>query len=126
MSLNLTACWLESKLAASMIHFSATVGISNLYLNGPGGASGDGFPIPSGGLLKSLMIWDGTTLHTIEQDIPFNDGDRIAIAGVYDPTPQTFTLAVVKNGASIPLSLENIPPNTTYFATVELLLKEDA
>ncbi len=126
MSLNLTACWLEAKLTASMIQFSASVGTTNIYLKGPGGQSGDGFPLPNGGLIRSLTIWANGTLYTATADIPFNEGDRIAIAGVYNPVPATFTWAIVKNGASVPLALDGLPPSTTYFATVELLLKEDA
>jgi hypothetical protein len=126
MSLNLTACWLDAKLSPTLVQFSANVTTNNLYLKGPGGASGDGFPIPKGGLIRSLTVWDGTTLHTISEDISLAAGDRIAAAGVYETTPGTFTVAVLKNFSSLPLSLSGLPPNSTYFVTVELLLKEDA
>ncbi|MCB2211536.1 hypothetical protein KQI52_05435 [bacterium] len=123
MSLNLTAAWLEARLSPSMLHFSATVTTSNTFLNGPGGASGDGFPMTQAGVIRSLSIWDGSTLHTAELDIAFDAGDRLALSALCDTT---YTVSLLRNYVTMPLFVSGLPTNSTYYATVDLLLKEDA
>ncbi len=126
MSLNLTAAWLEAKLTPAMLHFSATVTTNNTFLNGPGGESGDGFPMTSAGVVRSLSIWDGSTLHTAELDVSFDAGDRFALSAIYATSPQTYTVALLRNYVTMPLYIGGLPPNSTFFVTLHLLLKEDA
>jgi len=100
--------------------FSGAVTNTSIYLNGPGGQSGNGFPMPRRGYLTGFSLWDGTTLRSDAVEIAFNAGDKIAVycqSGGSD-----FTVKVRVNGTSTTLQVSGVPFNTTLFGTVEFML----
>lgn len=124
MSVNVARCWLEAHLSTHLIHLSKTVATGNFYFDGPGGVSGDGIPIPLPGVIKSMSVWDGTTLHTSEPDPPLEiaAGERFAMYGTYDDPYFIIGLTVDGGSVSMP-AMEEVLPNTDLFATIELLIK---
>ncbi len=125
MSLNHTATWLNGNLSTNMIHFSGSVTTISTTLNGPGGASGNGFPVPFTGLIRSMTIWDGSNLHSVSSDFQIAVGDRISVDCTHEGG-SSFTVYLNLNGIAMQLFLNGLPENSTYYCTLELLLKENS
>ena len=121
--MNLTHTLLLASRPLNMICFSGAVTNQSVYLNGPGGQAGDGFPLPRRGYLTALHLWNGTTHLFDTNEIVFNSGERIAI--YCQSTGSDFTVKVRVNGTSTALEISNVPFNATLFATVELQLFRD-
>jgi hypothetical protein len=118
--MNQTHAYLFATRPPETLSFSGAVTTSSIYLNGPGGQSGDGFPVPRRGILTRLDVWDGTTLHTDTDEISFNAGDRLSL--YCQSSGSDFTVKVRINGNSTNLQVASVPFNRTLFATVEFLL----
>ena len=72
-----TENYLRDRQDHVMINFGGSVGNASKYLNGPGGASGDGYPMTAPGKVVRLHVWDGTALHTSANAAVINSGDRL-------------------------------------------------
>lgn len=118
--MNQTHSFLLATRPPQTICFSGAVTNASVYLNGPGGQAGDGYPLPRRGILTRLDVWDGTTLRSDTDEISFNIGDRLAL--FCQSTGSNFTLKIRINGTSTNLQVPNVPFNTTLFATIEFLL----
>lgn len=125
MSLNVTSCYLEARISMSPLCFSETVTTSNTFMSGPGGLSGDGFPMPMGGRISTLSVYDGSTLREVSSLLEFDAGDRISLYATYNAGTTSFTISVVINGVLSPLQITNVSQNANLFATVIVHLGED-
>jgi hypothetical protein len=118
--MNLTHTFLLATRPPNTMSFSAALTTNSAYLNGPGGHTGDGFPLPRRGYLVALYLWDGTTLRFDDDEIAFQSGDRISV--YCQTTGSNFTVKVRLNGNTTALQITGVPFNTTLSATVEFLL----
>lgn len=117
---NNTQNYLLAHAPISTLAFSGAVTNVSVALNGPGGQSGNGFPLTRRGYLTGLHVWDGTTERFDAVEIAFNAGDKVS---VYCQSSGTdFTVKVRVNGTSTQLQVSGVPYNTTLYATVEFML----
>ena len=117
---NQTHNYLLANTPLSTICFSGTTGTSSIYLNGPGGVSGDGFALPRRGYLTGLTLWDGSVVRSDATQVTFDSGDR---ASVYcQNTGTDFTVKVRLNGISTSLQVTGVPHSSTLQAVVEFML----
>ncbi len=123
MSLNITAAYLEARLATTVLHFSKTVTTANVNLSGPGGGSGDGFPLPFDGRITNLVLHDGTATQWGLGSVAISAGDRVQLAAAYNTGTYTVTLNI--NGSATPLQITGVQPNTTLYAALSYQLQED-
>jgi len=100
--------------------FSAQVTTSSTYLKGGGGEAGDGWPIPKSGKIVGIDVWDGANLHSVTGEVSFSAGDRIS---VYAASGTTFSVYVRINGVNTTIVATNIAPNSTLFATLNLIME---
>jgi hypothetical protein len=117
---NNTHAFLLARTPISTIAFSGAVTNQSMFLNGPGGRSGDGFPLPRRGYLTGLHVWDGTTIRSDFAEIAFDPRDRISVycqSGGSD-----FTIGIRVNGINNGLQVSGVPFNSALFATVEFML----
>jgi len=118
--MNHTHSFLFASRTPNIMSFSGAVTNQSVHLPGPGGQSGTGFPLPRRGYLTALHLWDGSSLHFDDDEIPFQSGDKLS---VYCQTGGSdFSVKVRLNGTTTPLQVDSVPFNTTLFATVEFLL----
>ena len=117
---NNTLNYLYARAPISTLCFSGSVTTASIYLNGPGGKSGDGFPMPRDGYITGLHVWDGSANHVDEDRIAFGAGDRLSI--YCQSTGSDFTVRVRINGSSSGMEVASVPFNTSLFATIELML----
>ncbi|MBU0509891.1 hypothetical protein KKH27_13795 [bacterium] len=120
---NNTLCYLLARGPISTMGFSAQTGTGSIYLNGPGGQSGDGFPMPRAGYVTGLHVWDGTKYSWDAGAVAFEAGDRLSV--YCQSTGSNFIARVRKNGGSIGLETPEIPYNSSVLATVEFILLRD-
>jgi len=118
--INPTHNYLVARTPISTMAFSGAVTTASVVLNGSGGQSGTGFPLPRRGIITSLYVWDGGATRSDTDEIVFNAGDRISV--YCQSTGTDFTVKVRLNGSSTILQVSGVPFNTTLFATVEFLL----
>lgn len=124
MSVNVTAAYLEARTSPVLICFSKIVGDTSTYLDGAGGVGADGFPLPLGGRLRSLRVYDGSTLRSAAYDYELSPGDRISVYASWIPGDSEFAVTVQVNGTSTMLSVSGIESFSTLLATVYITLKE--
>jgi hypothetical protein len=117
---NNTHTYLIARAPISTTGFSGAVTTASVSLNGPGGQSGNGFPLPRRGYLTGLQVWDGTTLRSDTAQIAFDAGDKISVYCQNDGS--SFTVKVRVNASSTTLQVSGVPLNSTLFATVEFML----
>lgn len=115
-----THCYLLARAPISTMAFSAQTGTASLYLNGPGGQSGDGFPLPRAGRLRAIYVWDGTKTFSDSGDIAFNAGTRLSV--YCQSTGSDFDVRVRLNGASAGLDVSAVPYNSSLKVVVEFSL----
>ena len=118
--MNLTHTFLLATRTPSTISFSGAVTNQSTHLSGPGGVAGNGFPLPRRGYLRSLHVWDGTTLRYETDEIQFQPGDLVSV--YCQSTGSDFTVKIRVNGTSTALQVTGVPFNSTLYATAELLL----
>lgn len=126
MSHNLTSIWLNARQSACILPFSKPLTTSSTWLNGPGGVVGDGVPMPVAGLVRGLTVFDGYAVRSESGEVPFNAGDRLAVYATYDGGSSLFSLAVVINASPAAIVVASVASSTNVFATLDLLLLEDA
>jgi hypothetical protein len=122
MSLNLTAAWLAASRSAALLAFSGAVTTSSTFLAGAGGAAADGFPVPGGGRVAGLAVYDGSTTYDTDATVELAPGDRVCLYATW--TGSDFSVSVVVNGVISAVTVDNVPGNCTLLASLPLLLKE--
>ncbi len=120
---NLSSVYLEAKKNPVILGFSGAVTTVTTDLKGPGGASGDGFPIPLDGAVERLLVYDGSTVRSAINPIDLSANDRISMAAV--AVGGSFTVSLRINNASTSLQVTGCAQNTTLFVTVMLQCKEE-
>jgi hypothetical protein len=118
-----TLSYLFARSPISTMGFSGVTTTASIHLNGPGGQSGDGFPLPRDGVLTRLEIWDGTTRRFDTDEISFVAGDRLSV--YCQNLGSDFTVKVRLNGVSTAMQIEAVPHNSTLFAVVEFSLRRE-
>ncbi len=116
MSINNVLNHERTKRKEMILGFSKVVTTTSLYLNGCGGNSGDGHPLPKAGRILSINCWDGTNLVTSTGSISFSAGDRLSVyaaasGGKFDVTARI-------NGVDTALAANALDQSTTLWASV--------
>lgn len=122
MALNLSAAYLEAKKAPVVLLFSRTVTTNSISLQGGGGASGNGFPIPVICSAVTLFVYDGNLSRSSSGNVQLIPGDRISLYATY--SAGSFSVEVVKNGNPTGLNVTNCNSNTILYASLLIQLKE--
>ena len=117
---NTTQNYLLANTPISTIAFSAVVSTSSVYLNGPGGVSGDGFALPRRGYLTGLTVWDGSLVRGDATQITFDAFDRVSI--YCQNVGPDFSVKVRLNGVSQMLHVTGVPHSSTLQAVLEFML----
>jgi hypothetical protein len=86
MPLNPTENYLRDRKDHVLINFAGLPEGSGVYLTGPGGYAGDGYPMPAPGQVLRLYVWDGAALRTCATATSFDAGDRLSVQ-VQDDQP---------------------------------------
>jgi len=120
MTINDTLNYLLARRTKIVLPFSAQVTTASTYLKGGGGESGDGTPVPRGGRLIGLQVWDGLALKSASDELALAAGDRVSLYATYGAG--TFTVTARINGLDSTLAAGAVGPNTTLFASLELIL----
>lgn len=118
-----TLAYLFSTRTVNTMGFSGATTTASIYLNGPGGTPGNGFPMPKRGYLTRLQVWDGTTLRSDTDAIAFQADDKLAV--YCQNVGSNFTVKVRLNGTSTVLETAAVPFNSTLFVVVEYILIRD-
>jgi len=120
---NTTLNYLFATRPLCVLGFSGTTATSSVHLAGPGGQSGDGFPMPRDGILTGLRVWDGSSGYHDLGSVSFSAGDRVCV--YCQTTGSDFTVKVRLNGISTVLQTPSVPHNSTLFAVVEFTLHRE-
>ncbi len=118
--INHTLNYLFSRSPISTMGFSGVTASSSVYLSGAGGQGGDGFPMPRGGYLTRVRVWDGSTDRYDADHVEFQAGDRLSV--YCQNMGSDFTVKVRINGTSTTLQVTSVPFNSTLMSTVEFIL----
>jgi hypothetical protein len=105
----------------STLGFSGAVTTSSVNLPGPGGQSGNGFPMLHAGQLTGLSVFDGTNVRKDVTRVTFAADDKISV--YCQNVGSNFTVKVRINGNTTNLAVASVPYNCTLFVTVEFILK---
>jgi len=98
MPLNPTENLLRERRDRALINFQGAVTTNDRYLTGPGGYSGDGYPMPAPGKILRLYVYDGTYTRSSTVESSFNAGDRLCLLALYDAP--WFSVFVQINGVN--------------------------
>ena len=123
MSINLTSAYLLARRSTVLMMFSKTVGITSTGLNGPGGSSVCGYPLPANGRALKLSVFDGSTIRNFSHTIELDEGDRISVYATYvDPT---FVVSMILNDGDTILQVSGCAANSVLQATLMIQLDEE-
>ena len=106
----------------STVCFSGQVTNASVNLPGPGGQSGNGYPMLHSGYLTGLSVFDGTSVRKDTTLVSFAADDKVSI--YCQNVGSTFTVRARVNGTSSNLAVLNVPFNSTLFVTLEFALKK--
>ena len=120
MPLNTTETYLRDRQNQMLMNFAATVNSASMYLTGPGGYAGDGYPMPAPGRAVRLYVWDGTNLRSTTVPSSFNAGDRLSLYALFD-SPY-FQVGLKINGDWAATYCSQVAPNSTLRASLLLRL----
>jgi hypothetical protein len=121
MQINNTLNHLLARRSEVLLPFSGAVTTASTYLKGAGGETGDGFPLPKGGKIVGLNVWDGVTHKSGTDEIVFSAGDRISLYAAYNAP--VFTATVRINGVDTTLIASSLAANSTYMAHIHLIME---
>lgn len=124
MSLNLTSTYLEARISPAVLLFSRQLATGSAHIPGPGGLEGDGYPIPIGGRIAGLHVYDGLVTRSVEPEYTLNAGDRVCLFATYT-AGNDFTVSVIVNGIITNVEVTGIPANSGIFVSLLILCKED-
>lgn len=105
-----------------MLHFAGAVVTSDIYLEGPGRYSGDGFAMPFAGEILSIHVWDGSNVQNSTVESTFAANDRICVFAHYDAP--WFDVFVRKNGVNTSTYAIQVQPISNLAATVLIKLHD--
>ncbi|MCB9357574.1 MAG: hypothetical protein H6505_03285 [Calditrichaeota bacterium] len=100
--------------------FSGTTGTSSQYLPTAGGIAADGMPVPFGGTLLNLSVFDGTTVHNDTGNIAFTANDRLSI--YCQNVGGTYSVKIRLNGISTVMQVDSVPLSSTLQVTITAAL----
>ncbi|TKJ41040.1 hypothetical protein CEE37_05075 [candidate division LCP-89 bacterium B3_LCP] len=120
MPLNPTENYLRERRNCTLMNFAEVVTTNNRYLKGPGGYSGDGYPMPAPGKILRLKVYDDTSVQSSSAESSFNAGDRISVIAEYDQP--WFDVTVQINGVNSATYCNMVQVNCTLRASVLLRL----
>lgn len=115
---NTTLNYLYATDPPSLLGFSGVTGNVSVQLNGPGGQSGDGFPVLRDGDLLGISVWDGSTWRSDTGGIALSAGSRISV--YCQNTGSDFTVKARVNGISTSIQTTGVPHNSTLMVMVEI------
>lgn len=121
MSLNPTLNYLLEKFSVSVLPFSKQLANESTYLAGAGGLAGDGFPMPTGGVILGIITWDGMYTKDTSDTVEFKAGDRISAFAEH--VGENFKIYVCVNGESIAIMVSDLRENIDLYACVYLTLQ---
>jgi hypothetical protein len=121
MSLNPTLNYLLEKFSVSVLPFSKTVTDESTYMAGAGGCAGDGFPLPTNGVILGLRAWDGSNNKSKSGSVSVSAGDRISIYLEHEES--IFTAIVRVNELDTALTVTGLKENTDIYACIYLNLQ---
>ena len=122
MTLNPTLNYLLEKFSISVFPFSQTVSDSSTYLAGAGGCLGDGYPLPAGGEILSITVYDGNKTEEKSGSVAVDANDRISVYAEY--AESTFTVTVRVNDSPTSISVSGLAENADIFACVLVKLQQ--
>jgi len=90
---------LNKKTRTVMLNFAKVLVATSAYLEGPGKAGLDGFPMPYAGRVIAIATYQNTTVVRTDDlgDNEFNAGDRVSVYAVW--LNPVFTVKCSVNGA---------------------------
>ncbi|MDK9700556.1 MAG: hypothetical protein OEM52_10470 [bacterium] len=121
--INGTVNWLKAKRSVSTMLFGRTVTNYSVLLFGPGQIAAVGVPIPTNGRLKRMMVYDGSNLFTVEDNINVKAGDLLSIAANY--ANPYFTIVAQLGSSPTALSVGQISGNRDILASILIELTDD-
>ena len=120
-TINPSLNFLHEQITESVIAFSKAVTTSSTYLAGPGGLSGDGFPLPADGAILGIRAYDGTNDKDKSDLVEVSAGDRISVYAQHSAS--SFSLFVQINGGNTGIFVTALNENTDIYACVHISLK---
>lgn len=121
MSLNPTLNYLLEKLSVSVMTFGAALTTESRYLAGAGDGAGDGFPLPLGGEILGMRVWDGSNGSEKLSSVSVSAGNRVSVFAQHTGTDYVLTLRI--NDVDTSITISGVKDNTTIFACVLLSLQ---
>jgi len=121
MSLNPTLNYLLQKFSVSVLPFSKMLAKDPTYLAGSGGLAGDGFPLPVGGMILGITVWDKTSTYQKLLTQVVIPGDRISVYAEHEEI--SFTIRVRVNGNPTEVFVTDVKENSDVYAGVFLTLQ---
>lgn len=121
MTINQTLNYLLAKRSEILLPFSAQLAGVSTYIKGAGGEAAIGWPLPKGGFIRRVQVWDGSSLRSATGEIAVSAGDVIglyALAGSSD-----FTFKVRKNGVDTTITTSGVSFGAQVTATIQLMLE---
>ncbi len=125
MALNTAAAYIMAKKSRIPLFFSKTVTTTTVYLNGPGGAAGDGFYLPADSLVYGFSVYDGNVRHTALNTVEIEQNHRICLHAKYDGSSGSYTVYLRVDDENSDVYVTGVDPNTTLYATVDLIMREE-
>ncbi len=122
MAINATTNYLLAKKSESLLAFARQLTNVTVMLYGPGQLDVSGMPVACAGRLKRLVVFDGTTVGSVDSDVDIDTGDQIAVQAQFNNT--AFTITVLKNSIATSLSLPEIGGYRPIWATVLIELTD--
>ncbi len=120
-TINPSLNFLHEQITECVIPFSKSVTTSSTYLAGPGGLSGDGFPLPVDGAILGLRAYDGTNDKDKSDLVEVSAGDRISVYA--QNIASTFNLFVRVNGIDTAIFVTALDENTDIYVCVYISMK---
>lgn len=121
MSLNPTLNYLLEKFSVSVMPFGAALTTESKYLGGAGDCAGDGFPLPLGGEILGMRVWDGINDQEKLSTLSVNAGNRVSVFAQHTGTDYVLTLRI--DDADTAITISGVKDNATIFASVLLNLQ---
>lgn len=76
MAINATTNYLLAKKSESLLAFARQLTNVTVMLYGPGQLDVSGMPVACAGRLKRLVVFDGTTVGSVDSDVDIDTGDQ--------------------------------------------------
>lgn len=121
---NQTHAFNLAQMTPCLMCFSKALPASGtVYIEGAGGQSGDGFPVPYSGFLTHLSLYDASTplYHSDTAEITLTGNQRICLKAIW--TGADYSVRVMLNNVNTALVIHSIPANVTILATVTFTQK---